>query len=625
MISPNTFNLPALLKRVPLDMVRRNIATWWVYIFVFLTVFTFNTMTPLWGDDWWRAVDLSDLSTVFERIYAEYRGWNPRATVLLATFLGLLKYPGSDVVFNLVSSVIFVLMLVGIFRAALNRWPRNDAIDSATLLVAFFSVWYLTDSMAEAVFWKTGAVAYMWVVAGAIYLLIPYVNAVLGIVEENTIFKQRGLPVLAFLFALTLENVSLSISLFMLYCFVAVRLKGKVLPAWYYRVGVSFIVGSVILIAAPGNFKRFDSQDNGVSIYQRFPELLEKIWDHGLTVTHSFIVIFLLLVIVAVQRNALSVSLQRLQLWFTIGLMFAFAMIVSTGVNFGNRTAFCTDVIFIILVVGLFYQCVKNAKPLLVWVIPGFTLLFVFFVADTVLVFEQHLATHQNHSRRLELMRVYKDNAVNKILLPSMKIPRIKGLKDDILTERYFLRDIHGDTPGNGWRNGSYGHYYGFHFATRLESPYVIYIPELSSSYNHFFSPGQGDNWLVFNRLEKSGYQQHMVLYVMTPGIRCVRNLKVVTQEGQIGNADFRLKEMNWSSLDGTFVIDVDGSISQRYCLARIELDSFDRELARVTVESQQSNNRFSLDLVSDSWVTPIDSLPEFLQDPKLVRSDVHR
>lgn len=98
-------------------------------------------MTPLWGDDWWRVEKLSNFFHIFERIFDEYKNWTGRVFVLLITYFSLVKYLGSVFIFNIVTTLVFLALIFGVFRAAVGRRPTASVVDISILFVTFSAIW----------------------------------------------------------------------------------------------------------------------------------------------------------------------------------------------------------------------------------------------------------------------------------------------------------------------------------------------------------------------------------------------------------------------------------------------------------------------------------------------------
>lgn len=491
-----------------------------VYAFlclVFGLLLTLNSLTPLWGDDWWRALPLNDAAAMFHRIADEYMTWGGRLWVLFLTFLFLLKYPGSVVLFNIANSVAFCLLLVVMFRGATGRYPGRSWADMVLLAGALFSAWFFTQSLGEAVLWKTGAIGYLWTLTAALAVVIPYMDLLTRLEpRKDTRWRLWGLPLFAALWATGLENVSISLVVFMLYALLAARWHKVALPRWYLRVFIGQLAGTVLLLAAPGNFVRSARSSDGTAIYYRLGELSGRIWHHVTTDVPILYAMAALLLLLAFRRRP---ALKRFYLWLVLGTLFALAMCGSPGVNFIHRTAFAADIGFatalLCLCAGAVSQpCFRTLRAQIL-LLPLYGVLFGLLGADMMKTLEQYLAVGQQTRRRLELMADYKAGGISEILLPSMEIPYIEGLRDDIVEGRFFLRDLHPDVDDNGWRNGTYARYYGFSFANRLNVPYVLYAPELKSG-DRFRCLKKGEWLSIYLRREARGFSDRETLYCIS-------------------------------------------------------------------------------------------------------------
>ncbi|MBI5551457.1 MAG: hypothetical protein HY911_08110 [Desulfobacterales bacterium] len=559
------------------------------FVLVFALQFALNSFTPLWGDDWWRAVAPGEAADIFSRIAEEYRTWGGRLFVLLLTFVFLLKLPGMLVLFNLINSAVFCLLLLAIFRGAVGRYPGRARADLVLLPAVWFAVWFFTQSLGEAVFWKTGAVGYLWTVTAAVFVVTPFVDL---LVDEEPLSDTRwrlwGLPVVAALWATGLETVSLSLTIFMLYALLAARLRKIALQRWYWHAFAGQLAGTLLLVTAPGNWVRAARGDDGLGIGYRIILLSRSVWRHVTTEVPILYAMAALLVLLLLMRR--RVALQRFYLWLMLGLMVAFAMAGSSGASFSQRTAFPAEICFIVALLALCGSLFCGPRTLTlraqVMLLPLYAALLGVFGADIVKTMAQYLAVRQQTQRRQELMAEYKALGLRKILLPSMRIPFIDGLKDDIAEGRFFLRDLHPDAPDNGWRNGTYAAYYGFAFANRLEVPYVICASELSNG-GRFTPLGRIANLSIYLRREARGWGAGDVLYCVSdrPPFIDIQELRVVPVD--YGRLNFDDREQGCrkvkGQLDAVALVATDGTRMNNRFVARFELP--DWKIDRIDIE----------------------------------------
>jgi len=578
-----------------LNTIKTNRYLYLLFAFLFTILLILNSLMPLWGDDWWRVVQPSDFSNIFERINDEYFAWGGRITVLFFNYLTLLDYPGTLVVFSILNSLVFCLLLAAIFRGAIGRWPSSNLSDLFTIFSLFICIWFFTESFGEAILWKTGAIAYLWVITFSILVLVPFVDLLADKkVIDNSKTRLFIFPIAVFFLAIGLENVSVSLLLFMAFAFLIAWIKTIKLPLWYWLVAIGQLIGTAILLSAPGNFRRYDVQSAGLALYERFNGLLETIWQH-FAIEMPVVYLFLLLISV-MSFLKFEAPKIRLWLWLLIAIMLAFSMAGSTGINFQNRTAFVAEIAVLTAMSTLIFPLWQQAKNNWLVTLPAISVLLIIWGMDFAMVFEQYYATQQQQVRRAELHKAYSDNKIDKIYLPSIKVPGFDKLKDDIMDDRYFLRDIHEDKENNEWRNGSYAHYFGFKFAWRVNKSYLIFLPELVSNPNwqiHLIST----DMIVFSRLEDFGYKTHRGLYLISPKKQCVLTFKTKTDDDK--------KELE--SVRQVATVNTLGNLDFSLCTSRMELNP---QLPNITLKS----SRFK-ELEIDFGVNKaIKQFPQFLQ-----------
>lgn len=471
-----------------------------------------NLSTPTWGDDWHRTMPFGSPQVLIDRLLWEYGSWTGRVSVLSLTYLLFWQYPGWLWVFNLLNSAAFVLLIVQILRIA--DQPRSaDHRQTPLILFIFAGLWFGTSGFGEAVLWKTGAIAFLWVITAALWLVKPFVDL---LSEQrpaaDTRLRRWALPFAYAFVAMSLENLSAAMSLFLPAVVALYWLRGGRPPLWAYTAVLGQWLGSAVLLLAPGNFARFRMQDDGVPLYARLPELVAHI-SHHLIYSVPLIPLLGVLVLLALLTRQHD-ALRRAWIWMVFAALTALAMVGSTGINFHERTAFVSEVLFIVAAAVLVSALLNAEAHRQVW-LPLLGLVLAVLGADGLRTLEQYRTVAQHGERRAELMAHYREAGLRRILLPSIPVPYIGGLKDDHARGRFFFRDIHMDMPGNGWRNGTFAEDHGFEFATRVDRAHLIYVPELEPpSRYHLLHEAEGMR--VFYRKERRGLQRVHALYLLS-------------------------------------------------------------------------------------------------------------
>ena len=167
-------------------------------------------------------------------------------------------------------------------------------------------------------------------------------------------------------------------------------------------------------------------------------------------------------------------------------------------------------------------------------------------------------------------MDYYHAAELKNILLPSTQVPYVQGLRDDIIDKRYFLRDIHMDIPGNGWRNGTYAKYHGFDFAVRVDKPYMIYLPEINDIKSAKIW-AMGADYVIFVRQERSVILAKKVIYLFTPAEYCSLETNLVLTPADTTKNSTPITIAVPDRQD-VAVVGADGKLNTERCAARIEL-----------------------------------------------------
>lgn len=429
--------------------------------------FLINWWTPTWGDDWWRSELPSNFLHIFERLANEYMTWTGRLSVLFTTYIMMLNYSANMIVFATANTIVMILAIW--FMARLSIKEKSDLHFAIALLLGFALLWLLTSAFGEAVLWKTGAIAYFWSSTIALILVERFINP--------RPFHSKVVAILYIVIALwvgnALENLSVSLVLLFIILFI---IDSKTRIFSNLIVFLSLTVGSIVLIVAPGNYVRFARQDSGESIFERFFPLLKRIWEVESSETFSLYILAFILMTLAV--TGIKIKERSIFIFGLLAILTAITMVGSTGINYGERTTFVTQFFIIMIILNLIMQGLNSWSYRGKWLLPlG---IISIFAVSLILHIPQYLSVHKQYQERLELMKYYKEDNLKRIYIPSMKIPTRKGLKDDIVDGAFFLRDLHGDIAGNGWRNSTFAKYHGFEFATRLNKPHLIYLPILT-------------------------------------------------------------------------------------------------------------------------------------------------
>ncbi|WP_231850399.1 DUF6056 family protein [Komagataeibacter medellinensis] len=208
-----------------------------------------NAITPLWADDYCRTMPFS-LPTIVHIVWGNYNFWTGRWFTTLATFVVLdLRPYGGLAVFAVLNAGIFTFLVHVVAHlcwqlAGQPPLPRAR-YGAMQCVMVFLMLWWLPRTIGEVALWKTGAIGYLWPVAGEMWVLARIVTG-----RTDMRAMQYGA---VFLIATFLEPLSLLLTLLL----AGVALKAwrqGVLPPW--ALLCAHAAGTLVLGVAPGNYVR---------------------------------------------------------------------------------------------------------------------------------------------------------------------------------------------------------------------------------------------------------------------------------------------------------------------------------------------------------------------------------
>jgi hypothetical protein len=247
---------------------------WAILFLIFLVMFGLNYLMPLcYGDDYvyafiWPGQSMYiPLPETVERIsglydilvsqWKHYLTWGGRvpAHMLVQFFVWQNK-----LLFDILNSVVFVLLVLEIYWIANKGEVTLKNINLTALCVIFFSVWAFTVNFAGVFLWISGACNYLWMLAILLSFLILYVHKYYSM-NKMTI-RPGWVKYLIFVWGIlagwTNENAVCWIILALgLWIFKNRKQEGMETWMWFGLFGLC--AGYFLLLLAPGNAVRADS------------------------------------------------------------------------------------------------------------------------------------------------------------------------------------------------------------------------------------------------------------------------------------------------------------------------------------------------------------------------------
>lgn len=236
---------------------------------IFLLMYGLNHLMPLHRDDydysmiWLTGEHVGSFSGVMESLWRHYLFHGGRMVTVFC--LDLFLWAGKGI-FDFANALMFLSLLVLLVIHARRDWHFWQ--EPGILAVLGILAWLSFPHFGEVAVWKSGSTVYLWSAVFAALFLVPY-NLQLKAMEEGQARPRNWLllPMFALgvLAGWSVEN--LAVTVFVLTAGLSwwVKRKGK-LPLWMPAGAFGALAGLVLLVAAPGNFVRYDAQGSGKGI-----------------------------------------------------------------------------------------------------------------------------------------------------------------------------------------------------------------------------------------------------------------------------------------------------------------------------------------------------------------------
>jgi len=234
---------------------------YFVLFLIFFYMWYLNSSIPLQPGDDYRFLLRSEeggVINVFQQYQEKYVTHNGRPGNLYNMFFLL---DPTKTAFNIISSIFFLLFIIGIFILAVSRLPSPKNSSDIILITFIFTaifVFHKQIDIRTTVFWHTGACNYLIPTTILLWVLIPF----RFLISRKTIFRNNlNNAALAFFFGLlggwTNENTVPAAFLLLSIIFLLYQFKHHLpLPRWFYTGAFGLLIGWLFIILSPGHAER---------------------------------------------------------------------------------------------------------------------------------------------------------------------------------------------------------------------------------------------------------------------------------------------------------------------------------------------------------------------------------
>ena len=235
---------------------------------VFGAVLLINCLTPMLADDFYYKMNqvfgenrkVTDLSDVFTSAVNSYMGNSGRTLTFLMYHL---FFSMDKMVFNVANSLAYMLVTYLLYLII-----RGNRKNSLTLyILVHLSLWIFSPEYGQDVFWMSGAINYLFPLIPIFSILYIYRRHTYKPFAKDSMAKCAALFILGLIAGWQLENSSFAVPVVTLLYIIYYKKQNKAsVPKWAISGFVGGLIGYALLVAAPGNYCRLNSETASVSL-----------------------------------------------------------------------------------------------------------------------------------------------------------------------------------------------------------------------------------------------------------------------------------------------------------------------------------------------------------------------
>ena len=325
-----------------------------------LVMYLTHRRVPFMMDDIWYSTMLSEdtpIRTFGDIVKSQiwhYKNWGGRS--MTHGILQLTLLTGEQIADIL--NIIFTLLLSGSI-CLVARQKHLGAFFGATAMVLG-----LNANWKMSMFWQAGAANYLYITVFILLFVFCYLREV-G--EDTTVSPLPGivfwiLP-LGILAGWSNENMGPAVWLLSVAVILTTAKKKSRIPCWMLVGSVSALLGSIMVIVAPGNFVRSSQAPDRE--YGFLWRLFMRCYAEGkATMEYLFPTLLVLAAVLLVGKCALKIPIGRQNIYLLLLALLSWgAMVLSP--HYPDRASFGTMVFMICVIISMTGKILEKRKDLL--------------------------------------------------------------------------------------------------------------------------------------------------------------------------------------------------------------------------------------------------------------------
>ena len=446
---------------------KSTLITIFLFFIIMGMVLVLNNYTPMWNDEFAYSFiggstkKVTSISDILKSQHYYFNNWTGRNIVHF--IIQLFCWLGKEF-FNVFNTLIFSLYLICIF--IITKSEKN----LLNLLFIFAVVWLTAPVLGETVFWLAGSVNYLWTTTYMLFYLLIV----------NKINNNKIVYLLSFLLGYLHENIFILMGA---YFFIETLFNKNITKQQVLKI-FFFLLGSFLLILAPGNFVRNKMMYGDLSFENKFNNFFNTMnlfIKNEKIIIISFFVFVLIILIKVKKNNMINKEFWKYIVFFLIGFLSNFIMILSP--EFPLRTTFASYSFMLIGSFGLL-----NIIFLKIKIKKNFNVLSILVIFYSFLILNME---------SLKFRQLYLENLSNIQLIEKNKSAGIYDVKINpfyVLSDKYlFIFNIKLDKTYTS--NLHMAQYYGLNSITLNQDYFKINFDKaVRDGYAIYYDLGNGLN-----------------------------------------------------------------------------------------------------------------------------------